>query len=149
VRAAFVALAAGAVFLAGVLFGSTGSTTERPIRPVVLTGSTTAAGGEGSQSVRNVPAPGTLDVHQVERDVEEGSVEDYGDEYEDNSGPGSDDSGGDNSGSGSDDSGSGSDDSGSGSDGSGSGSDNSGSGSHNSGSGSGSSGSESSGSGSG
>jgi hypothetical protein len=141
-RAAFVALAAGAVFLAGVLFGSTGSTTERPIRPVVLTGSTTAAGGEGSQSVRNAPAPGTLDVHQVERDVEEGSVEDYGDEYEDNSGPGSDDSG-----SGSDDSGSGSDDSGSGSDDSGSGSDDSGS--DNSGSGSGSSGSGSSGSGSG
>jgi hypothetical protein len=131
-RAAFVALAAGAVFLAGVLSGSRGSTTERPIRPVVLTGSTTSA--EESPSVRNAPAPGTLDVQRVERDVEEGSVEDYGDDYEDNSGPGSDDSGPDDSGSGSDDSGSGSDDSGSGSDNSGSGSDNSGSGSGSSGS---------------
>jgi hypothetical protein len=137
-RAAFVALAAGAVFLAGVLFGSTGSTTERPIRPVVLSGSsTTAPDDDGSPSVRNAPAPGTLAVQQVERDVEEGRVEDYGDDYEDNSGPGSDDSGSDDSGSGSgsDDSGSGSDNSGSGSDNSGSGSDNSGSGSSGSGSG--------------
>jgi hypothetical protein len=142
VRAAFAALAAGAVFLAGVLFGSAGTGAERPIpRPVVLTGSsTTSPDDTPSPAERTTPTPGTLDVQRVEHDVEEGSVEDYGDEYDDNSGPGSDNSG---SGSGS----SGSDDSGSGSDNSGSGSDNSGSGSDDSGSGSGSSGSGSSGSG--
>ncbi|HEX2026117.1 MAG TPA: hypothetical protein VHH92_06950 [Actinomycetota bacterium] len=127
-RAALVALVAGGVFLAGVLFGSAGTTAERPIpRPVVLTGSSSAPAPDATPSPdqRGTPTPGALDVQRVERDVEEGSVEDYDDdEYDDNSGPGSD-----NSGSGSDDSGSGSDDSRSGSDDSGSGSDSSGSGS--------------------
>jgi hypothetical protein len=112
---------AAAVFFAGVLFGSAGRSEDPAPQPVVVRVAGTQPAPEGGGEPRNAPAPDDLDVAEVEYDVEEGYVEDYGDG--DNSGPGSDDSGSgsDNSGPGSDSSGSGSDSSGSGSSGSGSG----------------------------
>jgi uncharacterized membrane protein YgcG len=150
VRAALVALVAAGLFFAGAVAGVGGSPAGEPRpRPVVLTGVEVPGGTEGE--VRNAP----LEVYEVPRQVEEGTV----DEYEidgDSSGPGP------NSGPGGGDDGDAPDDedapdqpaqtddvhtetSGPGSDSSGTGS--SGSGSSGS-SGSGSSGSDSSGSGS-
>lgn len=122
-RSAALALVAAAVFFAGVLFGSAGRSEDPPPQPVVVRLAGTQPAPQGGGEARNAPAPDDLDVAEVEHDVEEGYVEDYGDGDNDNSGPGSDDSGSgsDNSGPGSDSSGSGSDSSGSGSSGSGSG----------------------------
>jgi hypothetical protein len=133
-----VALVAAAVFFAGVLFGSAGRSEDpSPPQPVVLQVTDRPAGdGPGGQG-RNAPA--ALDVEEVEHDVEEGDVEDYGDDQGgdgDNSGPGSGDETpepDDNSGPGSVSSGSGSESPGPGSGSSGSGS--SGSGGDGSGSG--------------
>lgn len=142
-RSAALALVAAAVFFAGMLSGSTGrSENPPPPQPVVLQVTDRPAGDDAGGRGRNVPA--ALDVEEVEHDVEEGDVEDYGVDGggdADNSGPGTgnetpepDNSGpGSSSGPGSDNSGPGSDNSGSGSDSSGSGS--SGSGGDGSGSG--------------
>jgi hypothetical protein len=149
-RAALVALAAAGLFFAGALVGVGGSPAgEPPPRPIVLTGVEARGGTQGDG--RNAP----LEVYEVPRQVEEGTVDEYEIEGDGsgpgpNSGPGGegdqpdqldepaepDDVHADNSGPGSDSSGSGS-----------SGSDSSGSGSSGS-SGSGPSGSDSSGSGS-
>lgn len=131
-RAASAALLAAALFFAGVLVGGRGITGEAPApTPVVLVDAEPGV-------LQPTPRTGPLEVEEVPREVEEGSIEDYDDDEDDSSGPGSgEDAGDDNSGPGSEDSGSGSDDSGPGSDSSGSGSSGSGSGSGSSGSGSG------------
>jgi hypothetical protein len=145
-KAAGAALVAAAVFFAGVLFGSGGGPVGAPTpRPVVVAATGSGDPGGRRTEPRNAPAPEVLDVETVERPVQEGSVEDYGDHG--NEGEGGDGSSGpgsgeptptddpdptesppDNSGPGSANSGSGSDNSGSGSSSSGSGSGGSGSG---------------------
>jgi hypothetical protein len=126
VRAASAALLAAAMFFAGVLVGGRGVAGEpAPPTPVAL-----VAARPGSPEP--TPSESPLHVEEVPREIDEGSIEDYGDDQygDDSSGPGSgDETDDDNSGSGSSNSGPGSDDSGSGSGSSGSGSSGSGSGS--------------------
>jgi hypothetical protein len=97
-KAAGAALVAAALFFAGVLFGSQGRSVGAPIpRPVVVVATESSEpGSSGRTEPRNAPAPEELEVETVELPVEEGSVEDYGDAYEneggsDSSGPGSGD----------------------------------------------------------
>lgn len=106
-RAAAAVLLGASVFFTGVLFGSAGRAVGTPVPGPVVLEATTTGGTEGSgrPEGRNAPAPEDLDIEAVERQVQEGSVEDYGDgEHKDegdgdNSGPGSDSSGSGSSGS--------------------------------------------------